>query len=310
MRMLLLPALLLLLRSAAQADDFGPQRDITSIRADVPVLLGRLFYERNYSPSQVVVSDIVVIGNDALANWHIGPHDGLIAMQRIGSVWWDLLEGYSDDTEAHPGHQAWWFEGASPWQARPYYESYFGPTSAKLREIGLPKNLIAVSAGHNPAIAAADRAEDAYIIEERTKGGSLAVPSVYREEMYLPANVTQNGSSHGGNRVETGGYEVVLVLAPNNSAGTAVSLHVARPQNRGVLALSLSFTAPRSATFADGSRLNVWFPYVLDTAKDYVLVSNAFGTVNADLHDNTLSFDLPAFDASPGSTFTGEIVAR
>lgn len=310
MRMLLLPALLLLLYSVARADDFGAQRDVEAIRGDVPVLLGRLFYERNYAPSQIVVSDIVVVGNDALASWHIGSHDGLIALRRIGGAWWDLLEGYSDDTEAHPGHEAWWFEGTSPWLARPYYESYFGPTSAKLHEIGLPSNLIETSLEHNPAIAGANQAEAAYIAEQRSEGHSLNVPSVYREEMYLPANVTQNGSSHGGDRVETGGYEVILVLAPNDSAGTAVSLHVGHPADRGMLALTLSFTSPQSATFADGTRLNVWFPYVLDTDKDYTFVSRAFGTLNADLHDNTLSFDLPAFNAPPGSTLTGEIVAR
>jgi hypothetical protein len=310
MRMLLVSALLLLLRSVAQADDFGPQREVTSIRADVPILLGRLFYERNYSPSQIVVSDIVVVGNDALANWHIGPHAGLIAMRRVSGSWWDVLEGYSDDTEAHPDHEAWWFEGAAPWHALPYYESYFGPTSAKLLQIGLPKSLVALSAEHNPQIAYANKAEADYIAKQRTRGGSLTVPSVYREEMYLPANVTQNGSSHGGNRVDTGGYEVVLVLAPNNSAGTAVSLHVARPQDRSVLALSFSFTAPYSTTFGQGSRVNVWFPYVLDTDKQYVLVSNAFGTMHADLHDNILTFELPAFSARPGSTFTGEIQTR
>ncbi|HEY8296986.1 MAG TPA: hypothetical protein VIG32_03075 [Candidatus Baltobacteraceae bacterium] len=314
MRALLAIVLVLFCFGTARADDVGAQRDVTAIRSAVPVLLHRLYYERNYDPSQIVVSDIVVVGDAALANWHIGSHDGIVAMDRIAGTWWDLLEGYSDRTSATPEHPSWWFEGAPPWRALSYNGSYFGPTSARLLSLGLPMHLVATAAAHNPLIASADDAEHRYeSTARRTHSGGIVEPNVDREVIYLPANVTQNGSSHGGNRSETGGYEIVLVLAPNDApAGTRVAIDGSRPRApaASLYNLTFSFTGSGTVTFGAGSRVNVWFPYILDTRKRYTLSLAGHGSLDADLHDNTLTFALPDFSARPNETFKGSIDAR
>ncbi len=302
MRALLAALLVMLCGSLARADDFGPQRDIDAVRTAVPTLLTRLYYERNFAPDQIVVSDIVVAGDSALASWRIGDHDGLVGMRRIDGTWWDLLEGYSDRTSAHA--TAWWFEGATPWRALPDLESTYGPTSAELRAIGMPKSLVRLAASHNPIVAASDNA-----------GRGVPSPrNVDREVLYLPPGVTANGSSHGASRAQTAGYEIVLVLAPNDATlGSAVSITGHRPAERAksLYAVQFAFSGPRTVTFENGSRINVWFPYVLNPNARYTLAMNGtLGTIDAYLHDNTLSFELPSFTARPGAKFAGDIFGR
>ncbi|HEY8313537.1 MAG TPA: hypothetical protein VIG51_05130 [Candidatus Baltobacteraceae bacterium] len=305
---------MLLLCSAARADDFGPQQDVATIRGDVPSLLARLFYERNLEPSQVVVSDIVVDGDAALANWQIGSHQGLIGLRRVGGTWRDVLEGYADASEAAPDHESWWFEGAAPWFALPYDESYYGPTSGRLLAIGLPKRLVREVVRHNAVVAASNGAQRSHDGNQSPRPDAAIVPSVDRGFMYLPPNVTQNGSSHGGNRVETGGYEIVLVLAPNDAPpGASVTISGHEPVLRGHGLFSVQFAFAHSGTvdFASVSRINVWFPYVLDSRKSYTLSMKwPLGTSEGDLHDNILTFELPPFAARAGETFAGEIYAR
>jgi hypothetical protein len=64
-------------------------------------------------------------------------------------------------------------------------------------------------------------------------------------------------------------------------------------------------------TFTSGSRVDVWFPYVLDPALRYSLTlgfaQSPIGPIDGTLVNNTLTFELPAFSAQPGVMLMAEI---
>jgi len=71
--------------------------------------------------------------------------------------------------------------------------------------------------------------------------------------------------------------------------------------------------ALETIAFPAGSKIDVWFPYVLDPLRRYSLnvafVAPEIGGLTGSLHNNTLHFELPAFALAPGRVAVAQIDA-
>src|SRR5690242_19895634 len=75
-----------------RADDFGPSRDIGTVRADGRTLLAHRARSANVDPKSIVISDVVVLGDQAVFSWDFGKQHGLMGLVRQSNRWWDALD--------------------------------------------------------------------------------------------------------------------------------------------------------------------------------------------------------------------------
>jgi|GEM_PF-1311393 len=301
----------------ARADDFGPRQDVREVRADARTLLAHHLRVTHVAPESLLLSDVVVVGNQALFSWDAGKEHGLNGFSRIGARWWDALDkgGWGDsgcwDTDiGYPLKGSTWDQ--------------YAPDASELATFGISAPLIAASLIHNRDVRSAE----------------LNTQNVRREHMWVrhckacfytmrPWTIVD---SHGGvlapfPRSATAGYDLSIAYAKNNAAlGTTFEqIYARRPTDAEMLPyptpmnfsadavfyFDLTLDGPKPVTFAPGTTIEVWCPFVLDGALHYNLTISAadkpIGPVYGTLFDNVMRFQLPGFTAFPGKALMAEI---
>lgn len=301
------------------ASDFGPPRDVGTVRTDARVLLAHRARLAKVDPKAIAISGVVVDADQAVLSWDIGPEHGLMGLIRQDNRWWDALDATSWDqskvcwtTIAHYPLNA---------NANPQRYQYAMPTTEDLLAWGFSKSLTR-AAIHNSDIALVrPTPEPTY---------PRPIKSDCDSEWYeLPDRVPVNakGGSLSSLKAQIDPYEMTVFLAPNDAvSGTMVSNLYARPPTHAeflpyptpyrivsdaVMFFDLTIDAPKPVSFQKGTTFDVWFPFVLDDKLKYSLSFGGgrepIGPVPGSVFDNVVHFDLPGFTALPGKELMGEI---
>lgn len=315
-------AAVLLTPAIASADDFGPPRDIGTVRTDARVLLAHRARLAKADPKRIVLSDVVVAGDQAVLSWQIGRQLGFMGLVRNENRWWDALDAGAETTAA----DCWYIERAYPLSTTASLPDRV-PSQTALVASGLSTALATAADRHNAVV----RGVDARIESRNAKlvPGKLAKPAC-EDDIYLikpDLNVHESGGTLEPLRSATSGYALTFHYAPNTApAGSAFQEIRVRPPTHAeflpyptpfryvsdaVMFFDFGVGGTQPVSFQRGSALDVWFPFALDDALKYSITfsagSTSVGPVTGSIFDNVLHFDLPAFTAAPGQTFMGEI---
>ncbi len=275
--------------SHAYADDFGPRHDIGSVRADAQRLLAHRARLASVDPKNIVLSDVVVVGDQAVLSWDIGKQHGFMGLIRNTNRWWDAL-----DKSPQTGTACW------------------GTTSAYPLRDDFSPNLIAAAETHN-----AD--------SRRYRTFARCSSDVYDVKPDL--SIKPAGTMVHLNRSETSGYDIAIRYAANDAIPSAKFQRVyVRPPTAAeflpyptpfhyvsdaVVFFDISIDAQKPVSFQKGGTFDVWFPFVLDDTLKYRLSfgggQEPVGPIVGTIFDNVLHFDLPGFTALPGKELMGEI---
>ncbi len=128
-------------------------------------------------------------------------------------------------------------------------------------------------------------------------------------------------------RLSTAGYQITIHFSQNNAAKTATITQIygraptqtemlpnpAPPRGFGgptdVFYFDLGTSKP--VAFASGTKVDIWFPFVLDDTLSYRLsyvMDNTFSqSIHGTIFDNVLHFELPAFTIVPPNTMQAEV---
>jgi hypothetical protein len=299
---------LALLPQAAAADDFGPHGDIAQARSDAQRLLAHRVRESGADPAKIVISDVVVVQNQALLSWNSGRQHGLMGLVRYLDRWWDAYDNVT-------------IIGTPCWQTTETFPLTHNDTlgfEAGARQLvtdGFTANLIAAASAHNAQVRTADTAR---------AGCSQDVYQVKRD-----VGVHDNGGELHPDRTQTQGYLFSLQFARNNAApGVAFTRVYGRAPTAGeilanppppkeaggstdVFLFDLDINGKTPVQFQPGSKVDIWFPFVLDDELHYKISYFAMGQVSPEidgtLFDNVLHFDLPAFGMAPGNSLMADV---
>lgn len=297
-RVLLLLCLFALGRGAAAADDVGPPRDVRGVSAAAQRLLLRAIPE-GAADRAVAIRDVIVVGDQALLTWQAGRSGGAAGFVRYAGRWWNAMTAYDAPC---PLRQT----------AFPLSPTYSESTvdAAALAGAGLSPVLLTAAARHNA------------MFSRLSTGPPRALCDIF--DVYKssgPAVVT--GGMLAASPREAGGFDVTWQYAANDaSRGDVLGIRV-RPPTTGemipyptpargeggptdVAFIDFDDSGKSAATFRAGSTLTIWAPFVLDDALAYELelhtARTAVGPFKGTLHDNTLTFTMPAFTLAPGET--------
>ena len=301
----------------ARADDYGPHGDVRKLRFVAQHLLAHTARRYKVDPAAIRISDVVAVNDAALLSWDIGTSHGLMGLVRQYDRWWDALDIYQGGscwdtaTTAYPLAGATWQQSSEP-------------TPASLLRYGLPADLVAAAALHN-----ADVREHLSSPAPIDVGTSILVrprcsPEYYHFQALQPLKAA--GGSLYSFRSDTSGYEITMRYAENNARDAFFHIPYARSPTQAeiipypttlrfistsVLYFDLMIDGGKPVTFAPGTTIDIWFPFVLDDALDYDLTigfaQQPIGPVYAKPYDNVLHYTLPGFTAMPGQTLMAEI---
>ncbi len=296
--------LLVLQYSTAHAGDYGPQRDLRDVTSAVKHLVAHRLRVAKDDPVLAVVSDVVVVKNQALASWSAGTQRGVMGLMRYEDRWWDAF----DETQQPKCPSA-----GSAFPAKPFALT------------GLDRPLDPVSVGFDPAFVAAAQTHNSAFAALQRSSAITCSDDVY--EIFSPV-ISANGGRLTHLRSETSGYDVDLTYARNNALpGARLSSMRVRPPTpaevlsypspprgaggtTGVLFLYFDLDSKAPVSFEKGSKFDVWVPWVMDDSLRYELElyegPTVVGPIKASVFDNVLHFELPAFPLLPGETL-GEI---
>lgn len=304
---------------ASRADDLGPRGDVGAVRADARVLLAHRARLSKADPNAIVVSDVVIVGDQALLSWDIGKQHGLMGLVRDHNRWWDALDATSWDD----GRQCW---------SRAVRPPLYPKADAKDSGYGMPSDNDLVAWGFSPALvhAAAARNRD---ITVRRSTPPPSYPALVKAgcdsvQYELPNRVPVN--PNGGvpsiqDQAEP--YQLALRFARNDAgAGTTLSQLYARPPTPAeflpyptpyrvvadaVMFFDITIEGPKPVSFQRGTTIDVWFPFALDDKLRYSMSigggSEPIGPLTGTIFDNVVHFELPGFTALPKQTLMGEI---
>lgn len=285
----------------AYADDFGPGGDIRELRFVAPRLLAHRVRQQHNDPQDIKITDVVAVGNDAILSWNGGKDQGVMGLVRVGSRWWDALD---------IGEGCWQWQASYP--LFPDEDDPLGglPNSGRLLRIGLSSSLVAAAVVHNRDV----------------RRGEHAPPSCTIDYYQIQSFVTRAGGTATVLRPETSGYSIVIEYTANNAAGkTPLSIYARPPTDaeflpyptpgqyvpNAVAYFDLTINGKAPVTFAPGTTIDIWFPFVLDDRLNYDLTigyaDKPIGPIYARAFDNVLHYVLPAFTVTPGRTLMAEI---
>ena len=268
-------------------------------------------------PSVIQISGIVAVNDAALLSWDIGPSHGLMALIRQYGRWWDALEIY------RPRINCWTGATASYPLPGGFWQDAGDPSPTSLLRYGLPDGLVSAAATHNDdVLAAAPRSVPAFPAR-----GVFVRPGHCFTEYYRPnKSQTIEPASLVSFRSDTAGYAIELHYPPNDSHGAAFDIPYARSPTQAeiipypttlhflstsVCYFDLTIEGTKPVTFAPGTTIDIWFPFVLDDALSYDLTigfaREPIGPIYAKPFDNVLHYKLPSFTAMPGQTLMAEI---
>jgi hypothetical protein len=274
--------------AAALADDFGPHRDIAQVRAEARRLLAQRTRNSGLDPAVIQISDAVVVNDQAVLSWSNGKQRGLMGLVREMDRWWDAMDAVP---------------AATCWSAA---------TAYPLDAAGLSKELLSVAVVHNI---------DVRVLDAPCKDSEHAAS--------FDTKVKRGGGTVHVNRSQTAGYDITIAYAASNAASnTTFSQIYARAPTRGemlqnptpphgvggpnaVLFFDLTLDSSAPIAFERGTKVDIWFPFVLDDALRYDMTftsdGKVVGPVYATIFDNVLHYELPAFSVTPAKPVMAEI---
>lgn len=291
--------------AAAYADDFGPPRDIGSVRADGRMLLAHRARLAKVDPKNIVISDVVVVADQAVLSWNIGAQHGFMGLVRQNDRWWDALD-------AQP---SWSVRTAFPLQ--PYVSNSAVPRGigeAALKQRGFSDALIAAAVSHNTDVARS-QASPMQAVAHGEGTDPAVIPVSSGGGVALPARQT------------TSGYDITVKYANNNAnAGANFARIYARAPtpaeflpnptpfrytSDALMFFDIIIDAPKPVSFQRGTSIDVWFPFNIDESLKYRMSigggQEPIGPVIGSVFDNVVHFELPGFTALPGKELMGEI---
>ncbi len=232
-----------------------------------------------------MISNVVVAGNEAVLSWSAGKLHGIMGLMRRLDRWWDGFDSSGAQTP------------------RGIAES--------LEFAGFSRELIAAASAH-----------DALPKWQSSTHGTSSHPA--NNLMLASAGGTAWTSPQ-----DTAGYELTIAYAANDAPADSTFTQIygraptqaemlpnpLPPRGWGgpnsVFFFDITVGGRRTVTFAPGTKIDVWFPFVLDDQVRYELGfmsgGKSTGPVSGTIFDNVLHFELPSFSLTPGSTLMGEI---
>ena len=307
MRILLVAiAFVVALGTVARADDYGPAHDVRAVRAAVPVLMAARVRALGIPVQSIRANDIVINGNEAVADWSADIQGGIVGFVRRYGLWW--VSGQVDRDEPEPTGQTYWY--ADPPGALPTCQSsaaFEAASDELVRELKLAAATISLAQTHIAAIAQDDAGESAW---RKLHPGSLVLPGVQRDCFTVGAKPVYRDTS-GDYRAElTWSSPKGLDIARFTGRAPTQAEFPGNPGSDSVYFFSFAIGG-NAAVRVTGATLDVWCPFVLDPHLRYSLTlagaDPIIGPLVGALHDNTLHFDLPPFTATPGNSVMGEI---
>lgn len=306
----------IILPGSARADDFGARGAVARVRSDAQRLLAHRVRASGADPKLLSISDVVVSGDQALLSWNSGKARGVMGLVVSSDRWWDALDM---TTPAGPD-TCWSTVKAYPLAATiPYPPAYTSPGDGSapdpetLRDDGLNEDVIAPATLHNADVRNQD-----------PRGCKASVHTVNPDLAVQP-----NGAVIRPPRSQTSGYGITISYAHNDAAPDAkieqifarapspaefAPNHAPAPDWGGpdaVCFFDVALAARKPVTFAKGTTIDVWFPFVLDDQLRYNLSffssDKPSGMIFGTVFDNTLHFVLPEFTVTPGKPLMAEI---
>jgi len=281
----------------AYAGDAGPREDVVAIRHDAPILLGAQV------DGEAIVDSVVIDRDAAIATWHAqGIEHGMVGLRREGGRWW--ATGFARRiTQNSYGSRALW-EAVAPVANPPQY----CPGTAFF---WLGSTLMADGLGVTPRLLSSAIAQSSDLRWEASLEHSPVVPGVECSTYSVDASAPEDDIDPQYVRDADGTTAVVaLAVKPGTphirtsvaGLGAANAIAPDPGVTSAIYVLFLHRDALKPIDFSTGSKIDVWFPYVLDPWRRYSLnvafVTPEITDVIGTLHDNTLHFELPAFALS------------
>lgn len=291
---------ILALPVAGRADDFGPPHDVGTVRADGRTLLAHRARLAKVDPKTVGISDVVVVGDQAVLSWDIGTQHGVMGLVRQNNRWWDGFDSLLFESK----NNCWSTASRKPWA-------------------GFSNAILQAARAHNRAFAAQN------VPPPTSRPGHLAKYCWSGEIYNVPkrAAVLPRGGPVQIDDSESDPYQINIRLAPNNAQpSTNLTRLYARPPtpaeflpyptpynytSDALMFFDIVFEGPKPVSFQKGTTMDVWFPFALDDTLKYRLSfgggQESIGPIIGSVFDNVVHFDLPGFTAFPGKELMGEI---
>lgn len=316
-------ALLLLLLSlaaapiAARADDYGPPRAVGAVRNDARILLMRTARTVQTIPDPKI-SNVVVVGDQAIASWDTGSLHGVIGLEHYLNRWWEVLIS----TRQGPSGDMWSTQTEYPLHTL-YDPDDCSPVSdVSLNKAGFSKSIAESAPAYNSDVVKIKRSLD--------QKHNLVVPGCVADRYITPPLIRAAGGVIQLPRQDEPlppDYQVFLTYTKNDASAKALfaPTYMRAPtpaemlpyptpyylSQNAVCFFDLGVDTSKPVAFTAGSTLEVWFPFVLDDKIRYDLTLAYAGIpiqpIYAKPFDNTLRFSLPAITISPSKPVMGEI---
>lgn len=308
-------ALAALLPASALADDFGPHRDIGQVTSAAKHLLAYRLRSANIAPESAVISDVVVVKDQAILTWQAGTNEGLMGLIRYADRWWNAFDERPPAAASVPVMNECTPARASFPLRKP------DPGTAGLQAFGFTNDLAAAASAHNTLWRRIStiRPTTYWDVSQLWFVCPLVTAAVPHAQPFSNLHSVFSGQGDG--------YNFTLLYAPTDAPpGAKASLRVRAPSlsemldpssppanygySTGVLFFYLDVATSKPIAFQPGSTVDVWVPWVLDDSLRYefqmIEGKTMVGTVKGTVHDNVLHFVLPAFTAADGE-FIGEV---
>lgn len=307
----LLAVFTVLLAQAARAD----------VRSDAVRLLAQRVRQTGVDPKNIAISGVVVRGDQALLSWNSGKQHGVMGLLLSADRWWDAL-----DMTATPDPEGCWFdEQAYPLVSPVPYPASSTPLRGRLTPNAL---MLQMYGFHAPLIEAA-AAENADV---RAANARPMNPDCRNALYHRPPDVRvrpDGARVHPVARESTSGYDITIAYAPNDAGPDAklaqlfvraptlaefAPSHAPAPGFGGpdaVCFFDVQIAGSKPVTFARGTTIDIWFPFVLDDQLRYNLTffsaDKPSGMIFGTIFDNTLHFVVPQFTLVPDKPLMAEI---
>jgi len=292
---------------AVRAGDFGPRHDVAHIRSDARRLLAQRVRATGVDPKDISISDVVVVKDQALLSWDSGKQHAIMGLVRYLDRWWDALD-------ASRG------QGNAPcWRVSTVF-----PLDAKDR-INLPLFKMLSEAGMAAALQEAAK-YNADIANPLATQPPRGVCDTWGGAIYDSPGI---GTRLDPPSSSTAGYKLDVVLSQNDAskntkftriygrAPTQAEMLPNPAPARGwggptdVFYFDLAISGNKPVTFQPGTKLDIWFPFVLDDTLSYrvswVMDGQFSKSIHGTVFDNVLHFELPAFSIAPPNELQAEV---
>ncbi len=251
-------------------------------------------------------NDVVVNGNEAVADWSAGIQGGIVGFVRRYGLWW--LSGQVDRDEPEPVGEIYWYvdlPGALP--ACQSSGAFQAAPDHLAQELSLADTTISLAQTHIAAIAEDAASEAAW---RKLHPTLLVLPGIQRDCFTVGAHLIYLDAASGYRAELTWAAPTTLDIARYTGRAPTRAEFPGEPGADSVYFFSFELGGDMKARVT-GATLDVWFPFVLDANVRYSLTlvggETTIGPLVGTLHDNTLHFELPSFTATPGTSLMGEI---